>query len=302
MKIAAITITYNDGFKFREWCEYYEEYKDEIDVHIIIDNASDESYLHDVESYFNDSIIIKRRNNGGCTAAYNDGIKKALEDKSIDAIMLIGNDMKLKKGSVKVLYDYLYSEKKLGMVAPLILKKDSSEIENFGISVNRMGGTSFMFLGKKISAEIPVEMFVSYVPGGMNMSKRYFYEKVGLQDENLFMYGDEIDMYYRAKKCGFIEGVTRNAIAWHQHISNRIVEGMTGRMSFLNGRNRIYLIKKHMSKFKGVCMFTGAFIKDSLVFFKYIANSQIRGEYICKCRGFYAGFVNNMNNAFLINK
>ena len=39
--------------------------------------------------------------------------------------------------------------------------------------------------------------------GGMNLGKREFYEKVGLQDEKLFMYSDEVDIGTRAKKLGF---------------------------------------------------------------------------------------------------
>ena len=40
MKIAVIQITFNDGYKFKEWCGWYEEFKNEIDTHIIVDNGS----------------------------------------------------------------------------------------------------------------------------------------------------------------------------------------------------------------------------------------------------------------------
>jgi len=100
MKIAAITIAYNDGYKFKEWCQWYEEYKDEIAIHIIVDNHSVPKYLQQVKNYFKNSIIIEFTSNGGCTDAYNDGIRKALVNPNVDAIMLIGNDMKIKKDSV----------------------------------------------------------------------------------------------------------------------------------------------------------------------------------------------------------
>ena len=58
MNIAAITITYNDEFKFKEWCDHYEKYKEELYLHIIIDNNSTDDYLKKVKSYFNNSIII----------------------------------------------------------------------------------------------------------------------------------------------------------------------------------------------------------------------------------------------------
>jgi hypothetical protein len=52
MKIAAITITYNDGFKIHEWRQHYNEYKDDVYLHIIVDNNSEKSYLEEVKHYF----------------------------------------------------------------------------------------------------------------------------------------------------------------------------------------------------------------------------------------------------------
>ena len=41
MKIAGISMTYNDGYKLKEWTEHYRQYKDELDYYIIVDNGSD---------------------------------------------------------------------------------------------------------------------------------------------------------------------------------------------------------------------------------------------------------------------
>ena len=40
MNVAAITITYNDDYKFTEWLGHYQEYKDELYLHIVVDNHS----------------------------------------------------------------------------------------------------------------------------------------------------------------------------------------------------------------------------------------------------------------------
>lgn len=60
MNIAAITITYNDGYKFKEWVEHYQEYKSELYLHIIVDNGSEDEYMAQLKSTFTDSIIIER--------------------------------------------------------------------------------------------------------------------------------------------------------------------------------------------------------------------------------------------------
>ena len=107
MGVAAITVCYNDGYKLKEWFNNYLFYKDSIDKLIIVDNGSEIDFLEKLKELFKDAIVIERKKNGGCTAAYNDGIRMALSDDSIDAIMLIGNDIKISSESVSILYNLL---------------------------------------------------------------------------------------------------------------------------------------------------------------------------------------------------
>jgi len=297
MKIAAITITYNDNYKFDEWCQYYLEYKNDIYQHIIVDNGSEKEYLKKVKHYFKDSIIIERTSNGGCTGAYNDGLRLALEDTNIDTIMLIGNDMKWEKGAIKALYKYLYSNIKLGMVAPVMLKKNSELIESYGVNVSSLGIAKIQNRNQILS-EVPSSKEVSYVQGGANMAKREFYETVGLQDEKLFMYNDEMDMYFRMKKCGFIEGVTMESVVWHQHVNYPSSKDLSAKMAYLNGRNRVYVIKQHLGA-KGIFLFSYMLFFETAVFLRDISSSRSRKIYWNKWRGFWAGICNNMNNSFL---
>lgn len=291
-------MTMNDGFKFTEWCKWYEEYKDELYIHIVVDNASDPSYLKHVKDFFKDSIIIERAVNGGCTAAYNDGIRKALEYREVDAIALCGNDCRFKKGALTEMYHFLFSKPEYGMVGGVVFKKDTDIVEDYGDTVNCIGIPKINFRNCKYE-DLPDSLEVSYVPGGINMSKREFYEKVGLQDESLFMYNDEVDMFYRAKRVGYVEAVTKKALTWHQHIPNPVVPGMKEKMAYLNGRNRVYLIKKHKLGLRGFMYFLVFWCRETRVFLLHLSNKQIRAIYYAKSRGFKAGYRGNMDNSFI---
>ena len=245
MNIAAIVITYNDGYKFKEWVENHQTYKDELYKHIIVDNGSDSEYLNLVETIFTESIIIKRTSNGGCTAAYNDGIKFALSDPKVDAIMLMGNDMKLENGGVNDLSRFLGSDDSFGMVAPILLAKDSQMIDDFGCEVSRSLYMKAYDVGKNVSDTLVKQRIVASVTGGMNLARREFYEKVGLQDEKLFMYSDEVDMAIRAEKEGFKMAVTREVKSWHQHINPNNVNNRSVYTFYLIGRYKMYLARKH---------------------------------------------------------
>ena len=299
MNIAAITITYNDDYKFKEWCEHYEVYKDVIKYHVIVDNSSTPEYLAKVKSYFSNSIIIENKVNEGCTGAYNKGIAKALEFKDVDSIMLIGNDIRIGSNDIQKLYEFLFSKENYGMVSPVLLTPGTNIIECFGSKLNYLAVDQRPYVGECIDDNnIPPYRECEYVTGGMNLSKRAFYEKVGLQDEKLFMYADELDMYFRSKKNGFVEAVTKDSVAYHCHINPNNSNIRRPEMFYLHGRNIVYLYRKHTPRSwfaKFIIRYTRIllpvilhpFNKEQRVIFKYFS------------KGFLAGIKGNMDNSFM---
>lgn len=257
MKIAAITITYNDDYKFNEWFQHYSEYKDELYLHIIVDNNSNKDYLKKVKETFVDSYIIQRTSNGGCTGAYNDGIKFALSLPEVDSIMLIANDIKLMKGATTILHSNLFSDNTLGMISPIMLKNKSNLIiEDFGCSISWALIMQEYAKGQHIKHVKDNLYYCECVTGGMNLSKREFYERVGLQDDNLFMYSDEVDMGIRAKKQGFRMAAVKESVCWHEHINENKQKGRRHPFTkYLAGRNKVYVAKKHFGILRVIYVF-----------------------------------------------
>lgn len=133
MKIACITVFCNEKFRLDNWKYYFSEYKDDISMHVIVNNGNkeDTKILHEI---FPDSIILESEGSN-LVRAYNIGTKYILKDKSIDAIMQITNDIKFKKGGIAELYKLLYSDKNIAVSGPVLLEKDSNRVEVFGIDV-----------------------------------------------------------------------------------------------------------------------------------------------------------------------
>ncbi len=298
MNIAAITVTYNDGFKLKEWVENYNEYNDAITRHIIVDNGSSSEYLNQVKLAFPNSIIIERHNNGGSTGAYNDGIRKALEYPEIDSILLVGNDIKISSSSINALHDFLNSDERFGMVAPLLLKKDSDIVEAFGCKLAGKITSEYLYSGKHMSSIKEDTLKVDWVPGGINLSKISFYKKVGLQDEDLFMYGDEIDMCYRSKKAGFSQGVTKASKAWHRHINPPFHHLRPTYSYYLIARNSIYLSKKHFGDFAAITWSMRKGIRFCASYIKHFNNREIRQCNFASLKGIVHGLKGYMNNEF----
>ena len=296
MNIAAIVVTYNDDYKFNEWVSHHQLYKNNLYKHIIVDNGSNPEYLNKVEKEFSESIIIRRTSNGGSTSAYNDGIRYALSDINVDSIMLIGNDIKIDDKSVKELYNFLFSKLDLGMVTPYLLSKNSSIIESGGCDISYALLLSSHLLNVDFTKIDNSDKIVEAVTGGMNMAKREFYENVGLQDENLFMYSDEVDMSIRSLNFGYKMGVAGKAFAWHNHI-NKCSNERSVDVFMLIYRNKLYLARKHFGLIKLISIFCFQILMNliNLSLMKY--NVQIFLAYL---KGSFRGLVNNMDNDSIV--
>ena len=245
MKLAVVSVAYNDDFKIEQWHTYYEQYKAAVDYHIIVDNGSENTFIKRMEEIFCKSVLIKRKVNGGSTGAYNTGIRYVLEHTDADAIMLLGNDIKISAASLIQLMNYLEQHSSVGMVAPIMCNADSEVVADFGCEIDNSLMLKPYMVGKKLKDIKECEHMCEAVTGGVNMAKRLFYKDVGLQDENLFMYSDEVDMGLRTKACGYEMACLYEAVCWHQHVNPPGSKYRKPYSAYLMARNKVYLANKH---------------------------------------------------------
>lgn len=293
MRIAAIVVCYNDDYKLKEWIDNYSYYSSSIYKLIIVDNGSEKSFIEKVKGSFSDATIILREKNGGTTGAYNDGIKEALSDKSVEAIMLIGNDIKINNESIETLANALLCDD-VGMVSPVLLRKDSLIIEDAGSTISYYLYMKPQNVGKAYGDISHENEIVQSVTGGMNLSTREFYEKVGLQDEKLFMYSDEVDIGIRAARAGYKMMIVKSAVAWHQHINPNKRENRLPYSNYLMARNKIYISKKSYNLFRTIIIFIRLFIDNFLRVMKAWFEKRDVEPYKYAIRGLIQGLIGNM--------
>jgi GT2 family glycosyltransferase len=212
-------------------------------LHILADNGSSEGYLNALRAYFPESVIIRREDNGGQTAAWNDGISYALK-LDYDAILLIDQDVQISAAAIQHLLGLLEGRSDLGVVGPVLLRRDGKTVEEYGGRIRRQtGGVTKLYSGITDLQELPVELEVDFVAGGINLTRREVFEQVGLQDEQLFMYCEETDFDIRVRDHGWRLLVTREAVAAHRHRGMDSV--LRPQSLFLQTRNRLTIVRKH---------------------------------------------------------
>ena len=74
---------------------------------------------------------------------------------------------------------------------------------------------------------------------------------------------------------------------------------MPYKMAFINGRNRVYIIRKHFNVIKGSMFFLYMLATETIVLLRDFKSMETRKKYSSKFKGFFAGAKGNMDNSFM---
>ncbi|MDI6731738.1 MAG: glycosyltransferase family 2 protein, partial [Candidatus Margulisbacteria bacterium] len=105
-------------------------------------------------------------------------------------LLLLNDDTMVKEAAFNKMIDFLDAHPEAGACGPKLLNTDGT--------VQPQGGV----LGKRFwLSQIPIP--VDFVIGAALMVKRVVIQKVGLMDENLFFYNDDLDWCMSIRKAGW---------------------------------------------------------------------------------------------------
>ncbi len=215
-KVFAIILNYNGKDTLLECLDsvYKSDYSN-LEV-IIVDNNSTDGSFKIAKNHFAKFHFIKNSQNIGFAGGNNVAIKFALE-KMADYIFLLNNDALIKNDTISKLVKTAERNEKIGLLSPLIYKNKTNKIWFAGGKINwlqmRTEHTSNKLLKNK-------PLLTSYITGCAMLIKKEVFKKIGLLDEDYFLYYEDADFSYRARKNGFKVAVLPSAIAYHFEKSN----------------------------------------------------------------------------------
>lgn len=164
----------------------------------------------------NELILIKNENNYGFAKGNNIGIRYAFNVLNPDYIMLLNNDTVVDKN---FLTELIKCQKKGDNVAAI---QSAIYYYSKGHEIQSIGGKFNLFTGNTHIITKCDDNFSEYdfLNGAAMLIKSAALDKVGLIDDQYFLYMEETDWCYQAKKNGFkLKGCKRSKI-WHKIYSS----------------------------------------------------------------------------------
>jgi GT2 family glycosyltransferase len=177
----------------------------------VVDNASEDSSVLMVRSKFPTVNLIQNSSNLGFAAAVNQGIQKSKGT----FLLILNSDIIAERGVLKTLVETLKLNPNVGAVAPRLLNIDRTVQTGYFRKYPSLFQILFYYtflsrfternpkLFQRYMEDVPdmqnSNLEVPQIPGGCMMVSREVVKKVGLMDENYFLFFEDVDWCYRMR-------------------------------------------------------------------------------------------------------
>ncbi len=217
---------------------------------IVLDNASPDGSAQAVRHAFPQVKLIESQKNLGFAGGNN----YALAQASGATILLLNPDTLALEGAINTLYEVLRSYPSLGAVGAQLLNPDRSEQSSWGVFPSvwielpvirgRLTRQPPSLISDSDHLPFPV-LNVEWAIGASLMIKRQTLEQVGNLDEAYWLYTEEADWCFRARRHGWQIGVATTAQVIHiqqaasrQRLAHSLIQF---------ARSRVLFLRKHRS-------------------------------------------------------
>jgi GT2 family glycosyltransferase len=240
--------------------------------------------------------ILHNSQNLGFAGGCNRGIEEALLRKA-DYVLLLNNDAALDANTLSLMVEEAESDPHIGVVAPAVWRTDAPELLDSAYGVilfnhviaRRLGVSREKGLGYMTARD------VDCVFGAVLLVRSEVFRATGLFDPEFWMFLEEVEFCYRARKAGF--RIRYFPAASAHHLAGYSIR--TSRIELLKiyllRRNSVLFLRKHGTPARW-CNFLVSVVL-SLIFSFVTGMAQLRWEgFAARLRGYADGFARRLLN------
>lgn len=201
--VSIIILSYNTKELLRECLKsLYKNIKGIDSEVIVVDNASLDGSTEMIGNNFKDVILIENKKNLGFSKGNNIGAKKAKGEY----LLFLNSDTELQDGGLAGMAEFLKTHSTVGILGGRLKNMNGSLQKSAGRFYTLLNVFLMLLGGEKIGmirlTPSGVKQ-VDWVSGAFMMIRRELFGKLKGFDEHFFMYMEDMEICFRAKKLGF---------------------------------------------------------------------------------------------------
>ena len=231
---------------------------------VVVDNGSaDGSATAFRQAIASDPLVtlIESPQNLGFAGGNNLGIRRALE-AGADFVFLLNNDTVAEQGLVQGLADAAERDKDIGALSPLVTYyRDPDRIWFYdGAFHEQLCYMRHRHMGAKVSSEALKTQDVNFISGCAMFIRREVLERVGLLDEDYFLYFEDVEFSWRVRKAGYRLVALPQVVVRHKVSASMGAAGsnaLTPLRAYYYGRNTFLFIRRQGSVPRKALWLTG---------------------------------------------
>lgn len=229
---------------------------------VLVDNGSQDGSLEVMREHFGETIhLVANPENLGYVVASNQGVGYALEQRA-EWILLLNNDTVVARDFFAPLLDTITTQPQYAILAPLIFYYDDPKrVWYFGDRLIPGTLLAWSRYKNRPAQDLPAIQPVDFVSGCAMLVRRDVFERIGLFDPALEMYGEEVDFCWRARLAGYRLAAVSEAHMWHKvSISANRVRPHT---RFLRVRNQVRFYRRYARGLQRPVLFIFSLLKGA---------------------------------------
>lgn len=222
----------------------------------VVDNASGDESVEMILRDFPQINLIVNQKNVGFSKACNQVIPQAKGEY----VLLLNPDTVVVDDAISKLSKFLDDNPKSGAVGPKVLNADGSlqlacrrSFPSPAASFFRLTYLSKLFPNHPLMAKYNMTYSdpdktteVDALSGSCMMVRKVVVDKIGLLDEDIFMFGEDIDWCWRIKQAGWQVFYYPEAIIYHSHGASSRLRPIGATFDLHKGMEVFY--RKHLAK------------------------------------------------------
>lgn len=182
---------------------------------IVVDNLSTDGTVEYIQKAFPYVRIIQTGENLGYAAGNNVGIERV--DSNSDYIAILNPDTEVDKNWLHELVQALEMNPKAGLATSRILLYDERDTVNTCGNYEHFAGLAFCNGLNDNSSNHNTQVLTAGVSGCSFLARRNALEKLKGFDPDFFMYHEDVDLSWRARRAGYDILYVPESIVYHKY-------------------------------------------------------------------------------------